>query len=263
MQRPNLSPPILFFSDVHLGGFSEPENQRIEAELIQLIDYCRQNSIRMAILGDLFDYWMEYPGHTPRLGRRLLEHFEEYNRQLGPTLYITGNHDNWTRGHLTDRGFFVENESFSLSLNSQNILLLHGDGLKDPTFDLPRPPIHRLLRAPAFVRLYQRILPPQTGLNLMKYFSRFNRWADHQTADGSKLNHWARQQLARSETNLIICGHDHIPRQKHFTFGSYINLGTFYKDRTMAYYNNSEITIVSWTPESRTLQPFDPITISE
>lgn len=262
MNKPNLSPPVLFISDAHLGGFSDAENARIESELIQLIHYCQHNEIRLAVLGDLFDYWMEFPDHIPSLGRRLLDHFETYNQQLGPTLYITGNHDNWTRGHLAERGFYVEPEHIELAIDKNKLLLLHGDGLSDKSFGLQRPLMHRLLRNSGFINLYQQILPPAVGLKCMQYFSRFNRWMDHYNDDGATLNKWAKRQLEHSEVNLIISGHDHIPRRKQFDFGSYINLGTFYKHRTMAFYNNSSVTLVFWDPGTQSFKPFDSTNIN-
>ena len=72
-----------------------------------------------------------------------------------------------------------------------------------------------------------------------------------------KLNTWARQILEKKDINVIICGHDHVPRRKQFGFGTYINLGTFYKHRTMAYYNNNAISLVSWMPQLQTLEPFE------
>ncbi|WP_185958227.1 UDP-2,3-diacylglucosamine diphosphatase [Fodinibius sediminis] len=252
-----LSPPILFLSDAHLGGFSDAENKRIESDLIQLIDYCRHHEIRIAVLGDLFDYWMEFPGHIPSLGRRLLDRFEEYNRALGPTFYITGNHDNWTFGHLADRGFRVVSEQVELTVDEKKILLLHGDGLADPRFELQRPLVHRILRHPQFIRLYRSLFSPAWALRLMKSFSKWNRKIGSDEEDGAPLTRWAKRQLKNSEYDLVICGHDHIPRMKQFAFGSYINLGTFYQHRTMAYYNNRSIDLVSWDAGAQMLQLFD------
>lgn len=264
MDELTLSAPILFISDAHLGGFSDKENDRVESELIQLVNYCQRNDIRLVVLGDLFDYWMEFPDFIPSLGRRLLDRFEEYNQAVGPTLYITGNHDNWTRGHLSDRGFHVVPEYVQITLNEKKLLLLHGDGLADAAFDLPRPFLHRLLRHPGFIRLYQQVLTPRIGLQLMKYFSKFNRWINNHEDNRQVLNNWAKRQLQHSEIDLIISGHDHIPRMKHFVFGSYINLGTFYRHRTMALYNNNAADLVSWKTGIQSLQPFDPtITIDE
>jgi len=229
---------------------------------MQLINYCQQKGIQLVVLGDLFDYWMEYPHHVPSLGYQLLNRFEQYHQNFGPTLYITGNHDNWTRGHFTERGFCVINESFNITLSGQNLLLLHGDGLRDSQYNLKRPWMHQWLRKRFFIRWYQRILPPRLGIKVMKYFSRINRWIDRGD-DQEKLNDWAEQQLKNSDIDLIISGHDHHPRRKHFASGCYINLGTYFRHRTMAYYNNSSFKIVSWKPVIQKLQPYDQPPLNE
>lgn len=51
----------LFISDVHLGAFDKATEKEIEDELIALINHCCEQKIKIYILGDLFDYWMEYP----------------------------------------------------------------------------------------------------------------------------------------------------------------------------------------------------------
>jgi len=257
MDSPAFTPPLLFISDAHLGGFSDSENQRIESELIQLLNYCQRNKIRIAILGDLFDYWMEYPKHVPQLGQRLLNRFETFNEVLGPTLFITGNHDNWTRGHLPSRGFHLVNDAFVSHLNGQKLMALHGDGLSDKDYNLPRPLMHRILRNDTFVRLFQGIFPPKAGIGLMKYFSTITRQLDEGPQKQKTLNRWARHQLKKSNLDLILCGHDHIPRREQFAFGTYINLGTFYHHRTMAYYNNDGITLVCWEPNKQSITQFE------
>lgn len=258
MDSPQIEPPLLFISDIHLGGFTDRENARIESELIQLLNYCQRNGIRLAVLGDLFDYWMEYPAFIPSLSQKLLDRFEEFNTQLGPTLFITGNHDNWTRNHLKDRGFYLIHEEFQCNIANKPALTLHGDGLSDPTYQLKRPLMHRMLRSRSFINLFQKVFPPQMGIAIMKYFSRITRKMEWDSHKEEILNKWAKQQLKNSTLELILCGHDHIPRMKQFPFGTYINLGTFYHHRTMAFYNNSGINLVCWKPELQTLTQFEP-----
>jgi len=260
MNSPALQLPLLFISDVHLGGFSDTKNERIESELIQLINYCQRNGIRLAVLGDLFDYWMEYPEVVPKLGNKLLDRFEDFNRQLGPTLYITGNHDNWTRNHFKDRGFYLVHEHYQFNIDDKEVLALHGDGLANPKYKLKRPLMHRILRNPQFIKLFQRIFPPQTGNTIMKYFSRITRKMDWDTRKEDQLNNWAKHQLKNSDIEVILTGHDHIPRRKQFPFGTYINLGTFYNHQTMVYYNNDGFSLVCWRPELQTLKKFEPST---
>lgn len=258
-----LQQPLLFISDVHLGGFSDEENSRIESELIQLLDHCQRNDIHLAILGDLFDYWMEYPNRLPGLGNILLERFEAFNSELGPTLFITGNHDNWMRGYLEEKGFELEHEYQRGRLAGKQLMALHGDGLSDPALGLPRPPIHRLLRNPKFISFYQTLLPPKAGLFFMKYFARLTRLLERKKENAEVLNRWARNTLRESETDIIVCGHDHIPRRKQFAFGTYINLGTFYKHRTMALCDNDELSLVKWEPRLQSIKPFDDSNLNE
>lgn len=253
------SPPQkhLFLSDVHLGGFAEHVNRWIEQSLIRLLDYCQTNQIKMYVLGDLFDYWMEYPRHHPELGGALRERFKAYNRHLGPTLYITGNHDNWTRTYFSEIGFDVEREYRVISLDGERVLLLHGDGTIDSKGRIRRPLPHRLLRNSRFVRLFQTLFPPETGLSIMKRFSQLNRfWGEKRGTEPSKLNKWAERTLKETQTGIIICGHDHEPRILNFPFGTYLNSGNFYIDQTVVIYNNNGFELVFWDDGERQLKTF-------
>lgn len=249
----------LFLSDVHLGGFSKKKNKQIEDGLIALIEYCHNRQIRIAVLGDLFDYWMEYPDAIPEIGKELLDCFEKYNQKMGATIYITGNHDNWTKSHFEERGFDVISEQKTVALSGKKVMLLHGDGLRHERYNLPRPAMHRLLRDPGFIKLYQRLFPPKAGITLMKYFSRLNRALSSEGGNQEKLNKWAETELKTSDTDIIICGHDHTPRVKTFNFGTYINLGTFCHTRTVAVYNNKSISLVTWDEINRELKPFETV----
>lgn len=246
---------LLFISDVHLGGFKKSENQQIEEKLIRLLKFCERHGYKVHILGDLFDYWMEYPNHKPDLGKKLLAYFEDYNRRTGSTLYITGNHDNWTNGYFKKIGFEVERNHRFLHVDRQKIMLLHGDGLANPEFNLPRPLFHRLLRHPRFIKIYQTLLPPAAGIEVMRNFSRVAR-AREVSETEKILNNWAEKQLEGSDTDVIICGHDHTPRKLGFNFGTLINLGTFYEDQTVAVYNNGNFSLVVWDDAAETLKSF-------
>jgi UDP-2,3-diacylglucosamine pyrophosphatase LpxH len=202
---------------------------------------------------------MEYPNHVPRLGKQLLNRFENFNNELGPTLYITGNHDNWTRNHLQQRGFFLEHEYFTFQNGDKTIMTLHGDGLSDPQHRLQRPFMHRFLRNKDFIKIYQKLLPPKTGLTFMKYFSRLTRNYEWKPEKKETLNNWAEQKLQQSNIDIILSGHDHCPRKEQFPFGTYINLGTFYKHRTLAFYNDSDVTLVFWENKQKSLKPFNGI----
>lgn len=245
----------LFLSDVHLGAFNDRTNKHLEEQVIALIRYCAERSIRLHILGDLFDYWMEYPGEVPGLGLELLNEFEQYNRTVYPATYILGNHDNWDRGYFEELGFGVSSNHYLLEEDNKRFFLHHGDGLADPMYQLPRPLYHRVLRSNWFTRLYQTILPPDAGLHLMKTFSSMSRKKIESAPE--RLNQWSKNLLNSSTFHYVLSGHDHIARMETFPFGTYINPGAFFKDYLVAYYTNNELTLVRWCTDGHKLIPFN------
>jgi len=244
----------LFLSDVHLGAFDESTNSKIEQSLLALINYCLEHSIQMHVLGDLFDYWMEFGTKIPDLGSNLLTSFSEYNQRFKPVTFITGNHDYWTEGYFEELGFDVQSEYSQIADNDVKIFMHHGDGLKDPKFRLPRPFFHKILRHPLFVRFYKWILSPDVGLEIMRQFSSQSR--SNPSDDPERLNQWSKSFLKETNYQYIISGHDHHPRVETFPFGTYINLGTFYGDKTVGIYTNGECRLVKWDEKNRTFTPF-------
>lgn len=242
----------LFLSDVHLGAFTDDENERLEKDLISLIEYAIENKIHLHILGDLFDYWMEFGATIPNYGRNVLDHFENYNLKLAPATYITGNHDNWTLGYFKKIGFDVHSDFKELNTGAHSFFLHHGDGLADPEYNLQRPLVHKVLRHPLFTSAYRKIFNPDTGIDLMKQFSEFSRANPDQKPD--RLNRWSKSFLKNTAYDFVVSGHDHIARVETFSFGTYINLGTFYGDKTVALYNNNQLSLVRWDAEYRQLK---------
>lgn len=245
----------LFLSDVHLGGFSDEKNQFLENELIRLVDYCESNNIQIHILGDFFDYWMEFPNYIPEVGRSILDRFETYNLSTGGnTTYITGNHDYWTVSHFEERGFRVEHEFVELELDQKKILLCHGDGLAEKKFQLQRPLLHRFIRNPKFITFYKTVLTGKTGVELMKRFSAFTR--DEDEIDTERLSKWAEFMLHLFPYDVIISGHDHVPRKETFSGGVYINTGAFHRYKTFLKYTKGAFNLVTWNDGGNELKPF-------
>lgn len=246
----------LFISDIHLGAFSGDQKEEIEERLIALIDHAISNQSKLYILGDLFDYWMEYPdrGFVPEISPAITVKLREYNSTVTPALFITGNHDNWTFGYFKELGFDVENEYRIIELGDKKILLLHGDGYFDKEGNFTRPLFHRMLRNKGFIKVYQKLLSPKPGLGLMKTFSDVTRKRNY--LNPKPLSQHAERILKQMNLDLVLSGHDHIPRSETFSHGRYINLGTFFGHSTMVRYNESGLDLVIWHGKAREFVPF-------
>jgi len=245
----------VFLSDVHLGAFSDLDDQSVRNDLAELIRYCSDQGIKIHLHGDLFDYWMEYPKWRPDLGNEILRCFSDYMKEHGPINYVTGNHDNWTNGYFEKLGFNISHDFFDLSLNGKRLFLHHGDGLSVPDMNLPRPKMHRLLRNKMFVKLYQKLLPPKAGISVMKAFSIISKRRAH--CDPSILDDWSKEFLKNSTYDVVICGHDHHPRINEYEFGTYMNTGTFFEHRTIGMYTNGILELVTWDAALQILKPFE------
>ena len=241
----------VFVSDVHLGGFEITENARIEASFLILLEFIREKELRLVIAGDLFDYWMDYRNQWPGAFNRVLNAFEAFHAARGEkTLFITGNHDNWTGPKLESIGFDLEHEYRIIPVNGQRVMIMHGDGLRDPAFGLPRPLFHRLLRNPYFVKLYQTLFPPFMGIEFMRQFSRKSKLRDYMVSPDSgtrKLDHWGIEFLKSSnKADVLLCGHHH--NATHLTTGNrhYINLGNFCFGLSLALHTKQGFSLVKW-----------------
>lgn len=246
----------LFISDVHLGAFSPQEHLRIENDLQALIHYATQQRAKLYVLGDLFDYWMEFPNSSflPDIGINILNIFERYNREVGPALFITGNHDNWTLNHFVNRGFDVEHDYRLITIDSKQVLLMHGDGKMTPSKTLQRPILHRILRNKHFLSVYRALLPEQTALNVMKSFSALARRMER--IDPTPLSKNAAWILEHFPADVVLSGHDHIPRVEQYPKGMYINTGTFFHHKTLVRYVNGTFNLVYWKSAANEFIPF-------
>lgn len=242
----------LFISDVHIGAFDQTKESELRDELLSLIGWCQDEKIRLHVLGDLFDYWMEFNDYIPTLGQEILSRFKRYHDVVGPTYYITGNHDYWTCGHFNDCGFHVYTDPTVMQLDEMRVLLFHGDGADNFDTEFRRPALHRLLRHPAFIELYQAVCTGEQANLLMKKFSSFTR--NPLDRDPQKLNQWAGRLLQKDTVDAMIAGHDHVPRAETFYGKTYINCGAFHSDKTLARYKNGMFDLVVWNSGHRQLE---------
>lgn len=250
----------VFLSDVHLGGFDTSLNADIERRLHELLRYVMRYELQLHVLGDLFDYWMEYRGCWPRYAAATLELFEQLNARQ-PILFITGNHDNWTGSRIEAAGFDVEHEYRIMELAGRRVLMLHGDGLQDPEMNFPRPRFHRLLRNPDFLKLYQSVLPPRAGIALMHAFSRNAKRRDrhhiinvHEGAED--IDYWALNTLKEKPIDVVLCGHHHKPVSHKNKDGCYINLGNFCRLGTLLLHTTTGFQSVVWSSDAGAFIPF-------
>lgn len=235
---------LLIISDAHLSSEEKSTPCDTEKSLIEVLDYCEEHSIHLLFLGDIFDYWMEYPNKIPNLAQNFRNRLSDFAKKSSPVIMITGNHDNWTRSYFESIGITLLHDELQLNTCAGKTLFLHGDGLKNSLYTFPRPLFHRILRNRLFIQFYQFIFPHSTGLRLMRWFSNYSR--KRQRPDPSRLNEAAQQWITSQLADVVITGHDHVARKIKFEDGTYWNCGCFSSDKTALLYTNGVFNLVKW-----------------
>ena len=93
---------IYFISDIHLGSRVIADSVQHQQRFISLLRQMERDATAIYLLGDVFDFWMEY--FWPN--RRHFKQFEPVLQALKeiaakiPVHFFIGNHDLWTFGWL-------------------------------------------------------------------------------------------------------------------------------------------------------------------
>ncbi|MBD3315013.1 MAG: UDP-2,3-diacylglucosamine diphosphatase [Chitinivibrionales bacterium] len=231
-----------FISDAHLGTRLTGFDQR-ETELPAFLRELTDTASHLFIVGDLFDFWIEYahavrPVFFPVLHelRLLVEHGVEVH-------YLAGNHDFALGSFLNQAiGIHLHPAHLDIELQGKKVHLYHGDGLlrRDVGYRLLR----RILRNRFNQRLY-KLLHPNIGVPLALFFSRSSRHYMESSAQKIPLDEyrgWARQRLDAG-SDIVVLGHTHHPEISDYGGRRYCNTGEWIRRYTYACMENGEITL--------------------
>lgn len=248
----------LFISDSHLGASDIDYQDEILTDFLHVLDWAVNHQYKVVFLGDIFDYWMEFDsGYYPKEFDPVLFKIKQVIQAQGPLLYITGNHDNWTKGYLESIGCDIEENFRLLSLENITLLLVHGDGLLQSDTTMKRPLMHQLLRNKVFVAFYQGILSEKWALKGMQWFSLINRKIRPTTSKSAvKLDRWVKKAYLWFSVDAILAGHDHNPRRIRLNDCNYLNLGAFSEHKTFALYAKNTFELVYWDNTEHQPKPY-------
>ena len=167
---------IYFLSDAHLGSLAIERSWAHQKKVIDMLEMMSKDAVSIYMLGDMFDFWMEYFIHDK--GKRQFSPFfkelRKLNRQGIHVHFFTGNHDLWTFGGLAKMtGAEIHYGPCSIQRYGKSLYLAHGDGLMPSNWEEHYPSrirkkIKRFMRLRAIfnnstLQFLFRCLPPKIG----------------------------------------------------------------------------------------------------
>ena len=121
---------IYFASDNHLGLPHSEASRVREKHFVSWLEEVRKDAAAIYLLGDLFDFWIEYKTVVPKGFVRVLGKLAELSDSGIPITFFTGNHDLWMRDYFQkELNITVHRQPITLTIGTTRFLIGHGDGL--------------------------------------------------------------------------------------------------------------------------------------
>lgn len=216
---------VFFLSDAHFG-IELPGCEQREQHFFDLIQTIPSDST-LFILGDLFDFWIEYRYSVRPDYFHVLHHLMMLKDRGVKICYLAGNHD-FALGDFLQKnlGISIYLDSLETTIQGKKIYMYHGDGLikKDIGYRL----LKKVLRNQFNQKIY-RLLHPNIGVPLGVFFSGSSRKYLRKTLSDeiiSEYRNCAKERLDAGN-EIVLFAHTHHP--DHLTIGTktYCNIGSW------------------------------------
>ena len=250
---------IYFLSDAHLGSLAIERGWVHQKKLIDMLEMMSKDAVSIYMLGDMFDFWMEYYRHD-KAKRQYSPFCKEIRSLVKRGIHVhffVGNHDLWTFGGLAQMtGAEVHYEPCTIIRYGKSLYLSHGDGLLPRNWQARYPkPVQRKIKR--FMRLRQlfhsstaqflfRSLPPSWGNALGYNWAKKSRLKElahpcpYKGEDQEELVLFAKdQEQQQNHRDYYIFGHRHIELDLQIASGSrVVILGDCFQQWTYAKLDN-------------------------
>lgn len=235
----------LFISDIHFGRSDRETERLVERDLLSLLRSARPEVEALFLVGDIFEYFIEYRHSIPKGFARFMGLLAEWTDAGIPVHYFVGNHDLWHRDYFeTELGVRVIGHDSVERLGDLRVYITHGDGIRLRASPCAR--LKPILRHPLPVAIYTGLLPSDWGLGIARWYSRRFGKTTVNPRRVDELREAARQLLGAKNTDVIVMGHSHHPEITYWKEGTYVNSGSWYQHRTVAIIKDGETSIMKW-----------------
>lgn len=245
-----------FISDAHLGNNAGSALR--EQHLVQFLAQIQSDAECLFIVGDLFDFWIEYQ-HAIRPDYFNILCALKNLRDSGTQIhYLAGNHDFALGPFLQHQiGMQLHLKHYTPVLQHRRFFISHGNGLL-PGQRADRF-VQRQLANLRWQKLY-RLLHPSLGVPLGNAVSRLSRRHNQQDAQrqwAGKYRRMARTCL-QHDYDCLVFGHTHWPEIHHWHISGrpkvYCNTGEWMDRYTYARLCNGHLRLWEYRPHQPSLE---------
>ena len=209
-----------FVSDVHLGVKSDPQGLR-EKTFVAFLRSLPSDTRALFLLGDIFDFWVEYRDVVPRGYTRVFGELARLSDAGCRIYFYRGNHDWWVTDYFQkELGIEVVDEPCRIfDLDGTRFCLGHGDAMCCSDFKTRL--VFRLFRNRFLVRLL-KALPAHLIFKFARWWSsksRKNGAGYSFDVRNSEILRFAENYGEANKVDVFIFGHCHTPSSTVLGYG--------------------------------------------
>ncbi|WP_339708220.1 UDP-2,3-diacylglucosamine diphosphatase [uncultured Kriegella sp.] len=239
---------VYFSSDNHLGAPTMEQSRPREKKFVAWLDTVKHDAAAIFLLGDLFDFWMEYKSVIPKGFTRTFGKLAELSDAGIPIYYFVGNHDLWMNGYFEEElNIPVFHKPQQFTFNTTSFFIGHGDGLGPGDKGYKR--MKKVFTNP-IAKWFYRWVHPDWGVRLAQYFSVKNKMISGDEdvkflgEDKEWLVQYAKRKLEQQHYDYFVFGHRHLPLEIDLNEKStYVNLGDWISYYTYAVFDGEKLQL--------------------
>ena len=237
---------LYFASDFHLGIPDREQSLAREKKIVRWLTEIEPTAGAIFLVGDLFDFWFEYPSVIPKGFIRFQGKLAELRDRGIPIYIFTGNHDMWMSGYFEEElGIPVFHRAISVQTAHHLIRVGHGDGLGPGDYG------YKFLKLFFKGRLFQwmfRWLHPTVGVGIATFWSKRSRLGQEKNPETfMEEKEWLYQHClevqSTSPHDFYVFGHRHLPIQMKGDAFEYVNLGEWVHHCTYGVYDGHDLKL--------------------
>ncbi|MDG5815694.1 UDP-2,3-diacylglucosamine diphosphatase [Chitinispirillales bacterium ANBcel5] len=250
---------IYFISDAHFGISIEGDENR-DQQFCTLTDSIKNDASDLFILGDLFDFWIDYK-HAIRPDYFLILHELRKLVEAGIKVhYLAGNHDFALGPFLKETvGVAINYDTLDITLQGKKVHLFHGDGILKG--DVGYRVLKRLLRNKFYQKMY-KLLHPDIGVGFGVFCSGSSRKYTSKLLTPSLVEEYrscAFKTIRDGGYDIVLYGHTHHGEIVYDGDTIYCNTGAWLLHRNYATLKAGELSLWQFSQDShpKKVSPID------
>ena len=234
--------PLYFISDTHLKMNLTSEEKNRRERLFRLLEKIRETGGTCFFVGDIFDFYFEYPDLVPKAYIDFYEKVQSLKKSGVLFHFLLGNHDYWVQDFMTkvlmDKVHFND---ATFEINGKKFYVTHGDGLL--SWDRGYRILKKVIRSRLFIWMF-RWLHPTLGYKFARYVSRSGEHCAHsenfKQSVRDEIQGFAKDQFDKG-FDFMICGHYHLGEMFTMNERKLAILGDWFYRPSYAVFNGTDL----------------------